>query len=198
MILYLITLLIVVSIPVETVLDWLYDKSWGIQKKLATGIPAVYVSKAPFLFGLARLLNFAKGYIFLYLASVFFDGHAVRLVAIGAIVFLNNWSPLTGFENRQSFGHVLWGIYSFVFLPLFFIFPISVAVLSLVSNSLYIGMISSVLFAMVIIWMQPLPLGYLFVNFIVFLMVFLAYQRYIFGRQDGANWSLLTSFRNRR
>ncbi len=137
--LYYIGVILLSGVPFEKLLPWLFALLKEVRANQERPKSPVYVSWDTPLFFLVQLCNFAKGFLPVYYAYSVMENDYVVIAVIPLILILHNWNPFNRFRNRRKFGIPLWGIYTALFWPSIFIFPLLYALLSIVLNSFLIG-----------------------------------------------------------
>jgi glycerol-3-phosphate acyltransferase PlsY len=196
-ILYFTAVFFVASIPVDLLVFWLDKKFRDIDSQLEISRSLIRLSKAGILFLFIQISNFAKGFFAGYLTQKLFDNNFLVLSAILLVVIVNNWSCYLKFKNRKQFLLVLWGAYTFIYPPLFLVFPIGYVVMSLIFNSLLIGSMVNIIFMFFPIWYFHLELSFFSLNLFIFMVYFISVARRVFSHFEDEPYTILKSFNNR-
>jgi hypothetical protein len=197
LIIYFIVVTVIAAVPFDIFLPWLLSKSREIESQLEKPSSYLYMSKAPFIAALAKAIDFGKGYLIPFCALYFYDD-LIMLISVAIVLVAHNWTPVLKFKNRKAFLLVLWGLYSFMFHPFIFIYPIAFIIFSFLINSFFIGLMINIVFMFFCVWFFELPAVYLPINFIVFGIAFVAYVRQLFIHFESDNkFTILKSFKNR-
>jgi len=187
----------VASIPVELIIHWLFLKARQISNKLTKPTSHIYFSKAPIQFLLINAANFSKGFFAPLVMNYFSGDELLVLATIPMVLIAHNWPFFLKFRNRMSLGIVLWGVFSYIYLPLFLLFPLGYILFSFTLNSFYLGTILTILSAFFVYWYMGLSPFLLPLNFLVFLIVSWAYRNPLFQHLEKDKITILKSFLER-
>ncbi|MFC1771102.1 hypothetical protein ACFLZV_04355 [Candidatus Margulisiibacteriota bacterium] len=195
---YFLFLAIMASTPVDIVVPWLVKKVRHIEAQLDKDKPNIKFSPAAFIFLLMKSLQFAKGYVAVFLTQRFFESEWMLLISISIVILFHNWTLFNKFKNRHHLFLVAWGIYSALYFKFFFIFPISYVLLSFLFNSFVIGILANIVFMFAAIWTFYLDPLNIILNLDIFLFGFLVYAKLLFKHFEETPYTLLKSFENRK
>ena len=197
-VLFAFLLAVLAAIPVDALLWWLYRYLREAYRRLDRPEELIYFSKAPLVFFLVQITQFAKGYGFVYLAAIFFESEAAFLLCLIALMVFQRWSPLLAFRGQGRLEWVLWGVYTYMYPPLFFIAPVLYACMSLLFNSFLLGFVLTVCSMFFVMWAIPVEPVYLMSNFVLFLISFLALGEKLLLHFEGrTRFTILEAFRSR-
>lgn len=197
-VLYCLSLGILLLCPFNMVLPWFYARFRHIHARLDRPKQYIYLSKSPLIYTIAFLFDFLKGYAVPYFINSWFYNDFLTFISVILVLVLHIWSPLNGFKNSQTGLPVLWGVYYYLMPDYFWLFPLFFVVLSIVSNSPYFGVILSTIMFIFVFWTnQTNPLD-LFINFGIFVVVFLAILEPLMSHLEKGDGSLRALFNNRK
>jgi hypothetical protein len=195
--LFYVGLILIASIPLDSLLPLLALKVKEVNDKLDKPRVGLFLPITPFLFGIGKVIQFLKGYFALYFTSFYLGDGTFMIVSCILLLTLNNWSPFLKFRNQKKFGYVLWGCYTYIFPYFGLVYPVVFVFFTGVLNSFPVGYtltIISMFFALAYIQADAY---YLPLNFALFVVVFLSLSPQLIQHIEGKKWTLFKSFQNR-
>lgn len=186
------------AIPFETWLIWLLNGARSVHAKLDVPKHRVSCSKLPLAILLGILCQFLQGY---GMGALFdfipISDPTLLAVVIALCLIVNTWSPFLGFRNNNFILFTLWGFYTHMHGPIFWIFPLLFFLLTFLANSFYVGLLGAVLSLYSMLWVFQLPTLDWVLNAVVLLITFLNLSEKFLDRMEDNSLSLLGSFQNR-
>jgi glycerol-3-phosphate acyltransferase PlsY len=193
-----IIIIFLASAPFEQFFPWLFKKLSEINAKLEKPSSPAYCSNAIFIFFFIQSANFLKGLLLPLLAYYYFENDYLLLLAVIFILICHNWSFFNKFKNRGNFFMLVWGIYTYLYPPLFFIYPLAYFLLTLLTNSLLIGYLTSLVSMLFFIWLFRLESFYIALNVPLILIVIFANKNKIIYYLENNFQTILQSFQSRK
>ena len=187
----------IASIPVWPVFQAMMSQLGQIQSKLERPVTMVMVSKAPFLAGLSVVLTVCKGASIVFWAQFLFVSDWVTLAAIGIGLLSHHWSVWQRFSPQYNFFFFLCGIYGVLDSNLAILFAVSVGLLTVVFNTYFVGLIMAVFVQFLGLWLWGFSAELLIANFVIWMVVVVAYFGPLGRHLDKAPMTMLTSFQTR-
>ncbi|MBT5855906.1 hypothetical protein HOH87_04650 [bacterium] len=185
------------ALPYERIVPWIFGRVRFIDAKLDKPVGTVHTPKLPYWLLMGQALNFAKGYLPLWLADEIFFSDNLTLFLVAVILVTHLWGWWGDDKNPYSVGMVIWGIYSYLFTPLIFLYPVLVLLSAVVLNSVYAGFIGSILVVFYIFYSSVSDLVYLPINAIILGITIIRFYWELQDYVKGNRRPLLMSFRQR-
>lgn len=185
------------AIPIKELFNWLISQTRGIHDKMDKPIHQVETSFKLFINLIVLFLTILKGYLPLYFERILFDNSLLKLLIVALILIAHNWSFFNKFSPKKNFFLVLLGIYAFIFPWLIIIYPLIYSCFTIILNSFFLGTIASIILLMFFFAFGPVEPIFLAVNFVIFLVIFLALITNLIQHIEKKRWTLLHSYQNR-
>lgn len=184
-------------IPLKAFFYKIYRLSRHIRSKMDRPKVVVAASAWQFLIGVIWILEFLKGFCFVWLSQRFLYSDVGALLTPLLVSIGTFWSPLNLMRSNRSIFWVMWGILSALWYPLIWLFPTLLIVMCLLLDSIYFGMLITLVFILGSLFLGPDPFIHVPVALGLFVLTFFLYSVPVFRHFEKKPITLLGSFRRR-
>jgi glycerol-3-phosphate acyltransferase PlsY len=190
-------ILFVASIPIDSVLRWMFSRAKYIDDQLEKPHLSIFMSKRGFGFGFAQILKFAVGFGAYWALDYYIYSITAMVVMTPLILLAHRHSVFYRFKSQKNIMLLVWGMYAYIYWPMAIVFPILMVIYIVLLNTISLGFILTIFSAFFVFWLNLVDPFALLYNFMIFAVALYCERDHVSGYIEGKKTTLLQSFLSR-